>query len=169
MNKILKMVHETPYSMSLTIILLTVMTILLVRKYHTTNERKYYTTNEFAGAIFIKSIFIKSIIKSITGCLRILFSVFFLTSALALINLGWNDYQSSKIFKYTITCVGVVEQTPGIVNTTYRVDDFQINDDGTVTFYRSCENIFITVPFLEITKTFPYRHLTTDELRAFRR
>ena len=143
MNKILKMVHETPYSMSLTIILLIVMTILLVRK--------YYTTNEFAGVI------------------RILFSVFFLTSALSLITLGWNDYQLSKIFKYTITCVGVVEQTPGIVRTTYRVDDFQINDDGTVTFYRSCENIFITVPFLEITKTFPYKHLTTDELRAFRR
>lgn len=32
MNNILRIVHETPYSMSLTIILLAVMTILPVRK-----------------------------------------------------------------------------------------------------------------------------------------
>ena len=158
MNNILRIVHETPYSMSVTIILLAVMMILLLRKYH--------TTNEFVEAIFSK-----------TGCLRILFSYFSLISALILITLGWCDYQLNKIFKYTITCVGVVEheqipgtveQIPGTVRSEYRVDDFQINDDGTVTIYRSSENEFVTFPFLEITRTFPHKQLSADELKTFR-
>ena len=149
MNNILRIVHETPYSMSLTIILLAVMMILLLRKYH--------NTYEFVEAIFTK-----------TGCLRILFSYFSLISALILINLGWADYQLNKIFKYTITCVGVVEQIPGTVRTTYRVNDFQINDDGTVTIYRSPENEFVTFSFLEITRTFPHKQLSADELKTFR-
>lgn len=149
MNNILRIVHETPYSMSLTIILLAVMTILPVRKYH--------TIYEFLEAIFTK-----------TGCLKILFSFFSLISALTLINLEWTDYKLSKIFKYTITCVGVVEQIPGIVRTTYRVDDFQINEDGTVTIYRSPENEYVTFSFLEITRTFPHKQLSADELKTFR-
>ena len=150
MNNILRIVHETPYSMTLTIILLAVMTILLVRKYH--------TTHEFVEAIFTK-----------TGCLRILFSYFSLISVVILINLGWADYQLSKTFKYTITCVGVVEQIPGTVRTTYRVDDFQINEDGTVTIYSSSKKDFITFPFLEITRTFPHKQLSADELKTFQR
>ena len=149
MNNILRIVHETPYSMSLTIILLAVMMILLLRKYH--------TTNEFVEAIFSK-----------TGCLRILFSYFSLISAVILLTLGWCDYQLNKIFKYTITCVGVVEQIPGTVRTTYRVNDFQTNDDGTVTIYRSPENDFVTFSFLEITRTFPHKQLSADELKTFR-
>lgn len=149
MNYILRIVHETPYSMSLTIILLVVMMILLLRKYH--------TIYEFYEAIF-----------TITGCLRILFLYFSLISALILINLGWCDYQLNKIYKYTITCVGVVEQIPGTVRTEYRVDDFQINDDGTVTIYRSPENEFVTFSFLEITRTFPHKQLSADELKTFR-
>ena len=149
MNNILRIVHETPYSMSLTIILLAVMTILPVRKYH--------TIYEFLEAIFTKTV-----------CLKILFSFFSLISALTLINLEWTDYKLSKIFKYTITCVGVVEQIPGIVRTTYRVDDFQINEDGTVTIYRSPENEYVTFSFLEITRTFPHKQLSADELKTFR-
>ena len=149
MNNILRIVHETPYSMTLTIILLAVTSILLVRKYH--------TLYVFAEAIFTK-----------TGCLRILFSFFSLISVLTLISLGWTDYQLNKIFKYTITCVGVVEQIPGTVRTEYRVNDFQINDDGTVTIYRSPENEFVTFSFLEITRTFPHKQLSADELKTFR-
>ena len=151
MNNILRIVHETPYSMSLTIILLAVMTILPVRKYH--------TIYEFVEAIFTK-----------TDCLRILFSFFSLISALTLINLEWTDYKLNKIFKYTITCVGVVEQEqiPGIVRTTYRVNNFQINEDGTVTIYRSPENEYVTFSFLEITRTFPHKQLSADELKTFR-
>lgn len=148
MNNILRIVHETPYSMSLTIILLAVMTILPVRKYH--------TIYEFVEAIFTK-----------TDCLRILFSFFSLISALTLISLEWTDYKLNKIFKYTITCVGVVEQIPGIVRTTYRVDDFQINEDGTVTIYRSSKNEYVTFSFLEITRTFPHKQLSADELKTF--
>ena len=57
----------------------------------------------------------------------------------------------------------------GTVRTEYRVDDFQINDDGTVTIYRSPENEFVTFPFLDITRTFPHKQLSADELKTFRK